>query len=114
MQLLDYELVKILPAIYQTLLLSIKWYLILHSTKINIIFDLSNQFKTSKTKKMKKLITTISTSFLIFMIPALFVAYLYNSTITEGIQPQVGKSKTEQVNHQETSFKPGVSFLLRG
>ncbi len=63
---------------------------------------------------MKKLISTISTSFLIFMIPALFVAYLNNSTKTQGIQPQAGKSTTQQINHQETSFKPGVSFLLRG
>ncbi len=63
---------------------------------------------------MKKLISASTTAFLVLLIPALFVAYLYTSTITEGTQPQAGKNKIEKVSHQETSFTPAVSFLLKG
>ena len=63
---------------------------------------------------MKKLISATTTALLVLLIPALFVAYLYNSTIIEGTQPQAGQNKIEQVSHQETSFAPGVSFLLKG
>jgi len=63
---------------------------------------------------MKKLISATTTALLVLMIPALFIAYLHNSTITGSTQQQSGKSKIEQVNHQETSFTPGVSFLLKG
>ena len=64
---------------------------------------------------MKKLISAISTAFLIFMIPALFVAYLYTSTLVTTNQNLKEKIKIEQSNNnQETSFKPRLSFFVKG
>ncbi len=64
---------------------------------------------------MKKLISAISTAFLIFMIPALFVAYLYSNTLVNTAKYQKEKNKIEQSNSsQEISFKPGFPFTVKG
>ena len=64
---------------------------------------------------MKKLISTISTLVLIFMIPALFIGYLYNDNLTGSTDAATGKNKIEQVNgNQETGFTPGISFTVKG
>lgn len=64
---------------------------------------------------MKKLITAISTTFLIIMIPALFVAYLYNN-VPANNNVQYDKAKTiQKINYNdETSFKPDVYFTTKG
>ena len=64
---------------------------------------------------MKKLISTISTLVLIFMIPAIFIGYLYNDNLNSSTGAAAGKNKIEQVNSsQETSFTPGLSFTVKG
>ena len=64
---------------------------------------------------MKKLLSAISTFALVIMIPALFVAYLYNSGKIPAQQTNGTNTKTETAKaSQETSFKPGLMFIIKG
>ena len=88
----------------------------MHSTTELIIFAVSNQTKqiTLKTKDMKKTISAICTAALIIMIPALFIAYLYNNGISNS-RSVANKAKTETLNaKQETGFRPGQMAFLKG
>ena len=63
---------------------------------------------------MKKLISTISTLVLIFMIPALFIGYLYTTGDNVTSQPN-DNTKTDQVsagNHANATSK--LIFTIKG
>lgn len=64
---------------------------------------------------MKKFIFAIYTTALIFMIPAIFIAYLNHAEspkTTEQSVMEVGASSSE--NKDETTFKHGLIFILKG
>ena len=64
---------------------------------------------------MKKYIFAICDAALILMIPAIFIGYLYNDNATNTKQPEVIEVKARSSNiNDETSFKPGLVFILKG
>ena len=64
---------------------------------------------------MKKYIFAICDAALILMIPAIFIGYLYNNNTTAAHEPEVDQVKARSsYTNDETSFKPGLVFILKG
>ena len=64
---------------------------------------------------MKKFIFAIYTAALIAMMPALFIGYLNHNDAPKAIEPVVNQvNASSSVNKDETTFKPGSVFILKG
>lgn len=64
---------------------------------------------------MKKLIFAIYTTALIVMMPAIFIAYLNRNDAPKATLPAINQENaSSSVNNDETSFKPGLIFILKG
>ena len=63
---------------------------------------------------MKKFILSIYFAALIAMFPALFVGYLYNSNTPKTNQPVTKQAKVELSGNDDSAFKPGLLFVIKG
>ena len=63
---------------------------------------------------MKKFILSIYFAALIAMFPALFVGYLYNNYTQKTNEPITKQAKMDVSGNDETSFKPGLLFVIKG
>ncbi len=64
---------------------------------------------------MKKFLSAIYAAALILMIPAIFIGYLYSNNTSNTEAPEVNQAKASStVNIDESGFKPGLVFVLKG